>query len=137
MEAEQARELALNARLNHWPAHLGIKTDAEKIEHLASRLDEAATNMFINETLADENEALREENYWYKEKLSPQRSKVENEAFACDIAGDNYGVSLENDPARVAQKGRLYPNERKAFEAGWEAAKQYYQNQPQVKDVQS
>lgn len=137
MEAEQARELALNARLNHWPPYLGIRTDAEKLEHLATRLDEAATSMFINETLADENEALREENNWYKEKLGLRHGKIENEAFACDIAGDNYGVSLEDDPARVAQKGRLYPNERKAFEAGWEAAKQYYLNQPQVKDVQS
>ena len=49
MEAEQARELALNARLNHWPAHLGITTDAQKIEHLATALDEAATRIDVNE----------------------------------------------------------------------------------------
>lgn len=61
----------------------------------------------------------------------------EKEAFACEIAGDHYGLSLETGPARVEEKGRLFAAERDAFRAGWEAAKQYYQNQPQVKDVQS
>lgn len=61
---------------------------------------------------------------------------TEPEAFACEIAGDHYGLSLETGPARAEEPGRLFPKERNAFRAGWEAAKQYYQNQPQVKDVQ-
>lgn len=77
MEAEQARELALNARLNHWPPHLGVKTDAEKIEHLATRLDETATVMFINEGLDDENKALREENELLKSDIDRLRDKLD------------------------------------------------------------
>jgi len=42
MESEQLQELATNAELNHWPPHLGVKTDAEKIEYLAQRLREAS-----------------------------------------------------------------------------------------------
>jgi phage shock protein A len=43
MDAQQLRELATNAELNHWPAHLGVTTDAEKVEYLAARLREVAT----------------------------------------------------------------------------------------------
>lgn len=39
-----AQELATNALVNHWPAHLGVKTDAEKIEYLARALEKAADN---------------------------------------------------------------------------------------------
>lgn len=42
MQAEQLRELATNAQLDHWPPHLGVKTDAEKVEYLAQRLSEVA-----------------------------------------------------------------------------------------------
>lgn len=62
METQQMIDLALNARLGHWPPHLGLKTDAERIEYLAIRLDEAATQIVSNEALQDENKALLEEN---------------------------------------------------------------------------
>lgn len=62
METQEMIDLALNARLGYWPPHLGLKTDAEKIEYLATRLDEAATQIVNNEALQDENEALLEEN---------------------------------------------------------------------------
>lgn len=75
-EARQARELALNARLNHWPPHLGVKSDAEKIEYLATKLDEAATRMFIDEAALEKSEdygpvieALEAENAELKEKI--------------------------------------------------------------------
>lgn len=61
MNPQELIDLALNARLDHWPPHLGVKTDAEKIEYLATELDEAATQIVYNETLANENAALREE----------------------------------------------------------------------------
>lgn len=76
MEAEQARELALNARLNHWPVHLGVSTDAEKIEHLATRLDEAATRIFSLETLEDEAQTLREERDMYASANEDLRDKL-------------------------------------------------------------
>lgn len=34
-------ELATNARLNHWPPHLGVRTEAEKVTYLANALEEA------------------------------------------------------------------------------------------------
>ena len=40
MDANQLQELATNAQLDHWPPHLGVTTDAEKIEYLAQRLRE-------------------------------------------------------------------------------------------------
>jgi uncharacterized coiled-coil DUF342 family protein len=38
MDANQLQELAINALLNHWPPHLGVRTDAEKIAYLAETL---------------------------------------------------------------------------------------------------
>lgn len=38
MDANQLNELATNARLNHWPPHLGVVTEAEKVEYLAQQI---------------------------------------------------------------------------------------------------
>lgn len=62
---------------------------------------------------------------------------TEQEAFACEIAGDHYGVSLEPSGSRMDEVGRLFQRERDVFRAGWEAAKQYYLNRPQIPDVQN
>lgn len=61
---------------------------------------------------------------------------TEKEAMAQQIAGDNYGLSLEGY-GRESQKGRLLPDERKAFDAGWEAAKQYYSNVQNIPQITS
>jgi hypothetical protein len=45
MDANQLQELATNALTGHWPAHLGLHTDAEKIEYLARRLEDAAAEI--------------------------------------------------------------------------------------------
>ena len=45
MDAEQLQQLATNAQLNHWPPHLGVTTDAEKVEYLAQWLREAAIDL--------------------------------------------------------------------------------------------
>ena len=42
---DDLQELATNARMDHWPAHLGVKTEQEKIEYLASVLEKAADYM--------------------------------------------------------------------------------------------
>lgn len=42
MDADSLRELATNALTGHWPPHLGVTTDAEKIEYLARALDSVA-----------------------------------------------------------------------------------------------
>lgn len=54
---------------------------------------------------------------------------TEKETFACEVAGERYAMMIDDDNGRRAtEKGRLFPNERKAFDAGWEAAKAYYEN---------
>lgn len=42
MDNEQLQQLATNATLSHWPPHLGVTTEAEKVEYLAQRLRESA-----------------------------------------------------------------------------------------------
>ena len=54
MGAEQLQQLATNAELNHWPPHLGVTTDAKKVEYLAQRLREAAEMVTTNDELIDD-----------------------------------------------------------------------------------
>lgn len=61
---------------------------------------------------------------------------TEREVMAQQIAGENYALGIDDSNGRREyETGRLFPNERKAFDAGWEAAKQYYLNQPNVPQV--
>lgn len=62
MEADQLRELATNAQLDHWPPHLGVRTEAEKIEYLAQRLSENADAEERADDLASQLETAQEEN---------------------------------------------------------------------------
>jgi septal ring factor EnvC (AmiA/AmiB activator) len=55
-------ELATNALLNHWPPHLGVKTDREKVAYLAERLREAGDTEARIEKLETELESANEEN---------------------------------------------------------------------------
>lgn len=77
MNTQELIDLALNARLDHWPPHLGVKTDAEKIEYLATALDEAATQIVSNETLSDEDAALREERDDFERKADNLERRLE------------------------------------------------------------
>lgn len=51
MDTNQLQLLATNARLDHWPPHLGVRTDAEKVEYLAQRLEEAVDYAMDQESL--------------------------------------------------------------------------------------
>lgn len=62
MNTEQLHELATNATSDHWPPHLGVRTDAEKIQYLADRLREATAYSDTIEDLNDQVGALQEEN---------------------------------------------------------------------------
>jgi peptidoglycan hydrolase CwlO-like protein len=61
MDSNQLNEFATNALLNHWPPHLGVRTEAEKMEYLAQRLTEAADAEERADGLADELETAQEE----------------------------------------------------------------------------
>lgn len=60
MDADQLRELATNALVNHWPPHLGVNTDQEKIEYLARKLESAADNVGDVDSLTEECDDLKE-----------------------------------------------------------------------------
>lgn len=62
-----------------------------------------------------------------RDYLDGEITMTERETLAREIAGDHYGLSLEGD--RSYLNGRLTDDERGAFDAGWEAAKQFYANQ--------
>ena len=68
MEPDQLKELATNARLNHWPPHLGVTTDAEKIEYLAKSLEEAVDYGMDQESLAASQD----------DKISELKIKIED-----------------------------------------------------------
>jgi phage shock protein A len=55
---DNLQQLATNALLDHWPPHLGVTTDAEKIAYLAERLREAGDVHTLNEELQEENSKL-------------------------------------------------------------------------------
>lgn len=75
-DAEQMRELALNARLNHWPPHLGVRTEAEKIEYLAQRLEEAADTEERASDLADQLETAQEQSNEYERQLEAANAEI-------------------------------------------------------------
>jgi predicted nucleic acid-binding Zn-ribbon protein len=54
-------ELATNAQIDHWPPHLGVRTDAEKIAYLAERLREAGDAEMQADELSDQLATAQEE----------------------------------------------------------------------------
>lgn len=76
MDADQLQTLAINARLNHWPPHLGVTADAEKIEYLAQRLEEAAEVETHNEDLSDQLETAEQENKALSDKNADLEDQV-------------------------------------------------------------
>lgn len=42
MENSQVKDIAVGALTGHWPAHLGLTTDSEKIEWLARQVERLA-----------------------------------------------------------------------------------------------
>jgi peptidoglycan hydrolase CwlO-like protein len=69
-------ELATNAELNHWPPHLGVRTDAEKIAYLAGRLREAGDAEVRVDELSDQLVAAQEENASLETKNDDLQSQI-------------------------------------------------------------
>jgi len=70
------QELATNAQLNHWPPHLGVKTDVEKITYLAERLQEAADAETRVDELLDQLETAQEESREYERQLEAANAEI-------------------------------------------------------------
>lgn len=76
MEPEQLRELATNAKLDHWPPHLGVTTDAEKIEYIVQRLRESVSESERLSGVDDTNQALEEENAFLKNDIEDLKDRL-------------------------------------------------------------
>jgi predicted RNase H-like nuclease (RuvC/YqgF family) len=78
MDADQLQRLATDARLNYWPPHLGVKTDAEKVEYLAQRIEETADMGDVEiERLENQVEMLGNETVDLENKLAARDIKIE------------------------------------------------------------
>lgn len=77
MDANQLQQLATNARLNHWPPHLGVRTEAEKVEYLANALDEVTLRDAQIEALETQVETLEEELADREGKLDTGNDRIE------------------------------------------------------------
>jgi uncharacterized coiled-coil DUF342 family protein len=76
MDANQLNELATNARLDHWPPHLGVRTEVEKVEYLAERLREAADTETQADELADQLETAQEQSDEYERQLEAANAEI-------------------------------------------------------------
>lgn len=90
MDANQLNELANNAELNHWPPHLGVTTDAEKVEYLAARLREAADMATENDDLITELNELRD-------KVSAIEDSFEEKVQSLRDDLDNFELKIEEN----------------------------------------
>lgn len=77
MDANQLQELALNARLNHRPPHLGVRTDAEKIEYLAQALSSVDDYESQIEAIKAERDDLADQVTRLEDKISDQDERVD------------------------------------------------------------
>lgn len=116
MEADQLRELATNAQLDHWPPHLGVRTEAEKIEYLAWHLEETANRAEDLESQMLTFEAGREARFELAIKAPGVIPETEAET-----------ALREQSKQRYFQVN--YDGVYSSYDAGWKAAKAYYENQ--------
>lgn len=61
MDTTQLKSIAVGALTGYWPAHLGLTTDAEKIEWLARQVEEMADDAGSAERLQEEVNRLTDE----------------------------------------------------------------------------
>jgi peptidoglycan hydrolase CwlO-like protein len=77
MDNNQLNELATNARLGHWPLHLGVRTEAEKVECLANAIQFVTAKDIEVEALEDQIEALGEEAVDLQNKIDSRDDQIE------------------------------------------------------------
>ena len=69
-------ELATNAQMDHWPPHLGVRTDAEKIAYLAERLREVGDMETRADELSDQLEITQEQSNEYERQLETANAEI-------------------------------------------------------------
>lgn len=107
MEPNQLHELARNATLNHWPPHLGVVSESDKIQYLADRLREAADS-HSNELEAAEQrlESIEGENTDLSntiDRLEDENEKLESKVADRDDQIVGLKQSLKEAEETIAQ----------------------------------
>jgi peptidoglycan hydrolase CwlO-like protein len=77
MDANQLQELATNARLDHWPPHLGVTTEAEKVEYMANALSDVTRRDAQIEALENEIETMVDETTGLENKIDAKDDQIE------------------------------------------------------------
>ncbi len=78
MESQELLTLATNAEQNYWPPHLGVTTDAEKIDYLARHLREAGDAESRADDLADQLEAALNDRGGIDDENADLKNQVED-----------------------------------------------------------
>lgn len=75
------QQLATNARLNHWPPHLGVTTEAEKIECLAAALVESeerqVSDSEVRTEMQNEIDRLRDKAQDLEDQINSLRDNLD------------------------------------------------------------
>jgi peptidoglycan hydrolase CwlO-like protein len=81
MDSNQLNELATNALLDHWPPHLGVRTEAEKVAYLAEALrqseEQQVSNNEIRAEMQNEIDRLRDKLQDLESSLDDVRDDLE------------------------------------------------------------
>jgi predicted RNase H-like nuclease (RuvC/YqgF family) len=78
MDASQLRELATNALTGYWPAHLGLKTDAERIEYLARCIETAADEIQQGDEAFEQVTELETKTERLQNEIDEQAAEIES-----------------------------------------------------------
>lgn len=76
MDSDQLRQLATDAQLDHWPPHLGVRTDADKVQYLADRLREVADTEIRNQQLLDDIKTAQDRIDWLESDNDELKDKL-------------------------------------------------------------
>ena len=77
MEPDQLRKLSTNATLNHWPPHLGVVSEQDKIQYLADALRSIDDYESRIEAVEAERDALAEQVTQLENKLYDQEDRTD------------------------------------------------------------
>lgn len=79
-ETERARlqQIATDAQVGHWPSHLGLNTDAERINYLAQTLEKTIDGMSDHEAIEELKDELKDDIESVEDKVSLVETDIES-----------------------------------------------------------
>ncbi len=118
MEPNQLHELATNASLNHWPPHLGVVSESDKIQYLADRLRESV----------DRVDDLESQMLTFEEIETGRDARVELAIKAPDAVPETEQEANLREQSKEQHFAVNADDAESGFDAGWKAAKACYEN---------